>query len=163
MKKIMVLLSSIEMFSFLASSRIEQQADFGTELASRVARWHMHCWWVTSIRTGIPVNARYVTLKVSVWCKSFSIRQSCFVISSQTAPLSRKTQRTFCIPHHAALAINIWPLKKGHRWKLFQNYWQPCWILLPNTILEGNKGEKKVPWFADILTHEATHGCLYIY
>lgn len=38
-KKIIVLFSSIKMFSFLPSPRIEQQAAaFGTELASRVAR-----------------------------------------------------------------------------------------------------------------------------
>lgn len=147
------LFSSIKMFPFLPSRRIEQQATaFGTELAHKESLSDTCArWWVTSIRIGIPVNARYVTLKVSVWCKSFSIRQLCFVISSQTAPLSLKTQRTFSIHNHAALAISIWPLKKCHRWKLFQNYWQPCWILLPDAILEGNKGNKK-PWSADILS-----------
>lgn len=119
---------------------------------------------MTSIRIGIPVNARYVTLKVSVWCKSFSIRQLCFVISSQTAPLSLKTQRAFSIRgihNHAALAISIWPLKKCYRLKLFQNYWQPCWIVLPDAILEGNKGNKK-RWPADILSQEAKC-CFFIH
>lgn len=113
---------------------------------------------MTSIRTGIPVNSRYVTLEVSVWCQPFRAHQLCFVISPQTAPLSLKAQQTFYIPHHTALAINICPLKEGHRWKLFHSYWQPCWILLPDAILERKKGEKTMPWFADTLTQEATRG-----
>lgn len=47
--KIIVLFSSIKMFSSLPSPRIEQQAAaFGTELAPRAARWHMH-WLLSDI------------------------------------------------------------------------------------------------------------------